>query len=70
MVHFSEGVVRSNLHQVAYAPGDQAVMDRYSIAYFARPKDNHVLEGLAGAAKKGQEIKGQQEMKVKDWVAT
>ena len=69
MVHFSEGVVRSNLHRVAYAPEEQAVMDRYSIAYFARPEDEVVLEGLAGARKKEEEeIKGQQKTRVKDWV--
>ncbi len=69
MVHFSEGVVRSNLHRVAYAPGEQALMDRYSIAYFARPEDEVVLEGLgsAGRIEGGDQI--QQGVKVKDWVA-
>ena len=69
MVHFSEGVLRSNLHRVAYAPGEQALMDRYSIAYFARPEDEVVLEGLgsAGRIERGDHI--QQGVKVKDWVA-
>lgn len=69
MVHFSEGVVRSNLHRVAYAPGEQAVMDRYSIAYFARPEDDVVLEGLGSVGKNDEVGKGQQRVKVKDWVA-
>lgn len=55
MVHFLEGVVRSNLHRVAYAPGEQAFMDRFCIAYFAGPEDEVVLESLAYAGKKGEE---------------
>ena len=61
MVHLSGGVIRSNLHRLANAPGEQAVIDRYSIAYFARLEDDVVLEG--------QQVQGQQKMKVKDWVA-
>lgn len=69
MVHFTGGVVRSNLHRVTYAPGKQALMDRYSIAYFSRPEDDVVLEGLGSVGANGQGGKGQQRMTAKEWVA-
>lgn len=53
IVEFSEGVVRSKLHRVGYAPGEQALTDRYSIAYFARPEDNVIMEGLGDVRKEG-----------------
>lgn len=58
MVKFSDGIGRSNLHRVAYAPGEQAMCDRYSLAYFSRPEDDIVMEPLVAAdetRKKGGE---------------
>jgi isopenicillin N synthase-like dioxygenase len=49
MVKFSNGLLRSNLHRVTYAPGDQAALDRYSLAYFARPEDQVILKRLEGS---------------------
>lgn len=46
MVEFSEGTVRSSLHRVNYAPGKQAFVDRYSVAYFARPEDKIMMKAL------------------------
>lgn len=55
MVHFSGGVIRSNLHRVGYAPGLQGLLDRYSIAYFARPEDEVVMEGLRMKGEESQQ---------------
>lgn len=49
MVKFSDGIVRSNLHRVAYALGEQAMCDRYSLIYFSRPEDDVVIEPLVTA---------------------
>ena len=69
MVHFSGGSMRSSLHRVAYAPGEQAWVDRYSIAYFARPEDEVMLEDLRGEGDYDRGDQTQQKPKVKDWVA-
>ena len=70
MVEFSEGVVRSNLHGVGHAPGEQALMDRYSIAYFARPEDEVVMEGLGDVGKGGGQKMGKgQRLTASEWVA-
>ena len=46
MVHFSGGVLRSNMHRVTYAPGEQAQFDRYSIAYLVRPQPGVTMQNL------------------------
>lgn len=46
MVKFTNGIIRSNLHRVASAPGEQAVHDRYSLAYFSRPLDSVLMKAL------------------------
>ena len=38
MVQWSAGVLRSNLHRVTYAPGEQAGTPRYSVACLTRPE--------------------------------
>lgn len=38
MVEWSGGVLRSNLHRVFFAPGEQATHERYSLAYAIRPE--------------------------------
>lgn len=44
MAQFSGGVIRSNLHSVTAPPGEQALFDRYSAAYFLRPEDDVVMK--------------------------
>ncbi|TFK86937.1 Clavaminate synthase-like protein [Polyporus arcularius HHB13444] len=44
---FSGGVLRSNLHRVMPPPGEQSRYERYSVAFFTRPKDTVVLRPLA-----------------------
>lgn len=46
MRRFTGDRVRSSLHRVAYAPGDQATHDRYSVAYFSRPLNSVEVKPL------------------------
>jgi isopenicillin N synthase-like dioxygenase len=46
---FTNNVLRSNIHRVTYAPGEQATLTRYSLAYFARPENAAKLERLEGS---------------------
>lgn len=46
LAKFTNGLLRSNLHRVTYAPGAQAELVRYSVAYFIRPEDDVVLKRL------------------------
>jgi len=46
MVEWSGGLLRSDLHRVTYAPGQQAESVRYSIAYLVRPQRNVVMRPL------------------------
>lgn len=74
MVKLTNGIIRSNLHRVAYAPGEQAVFDRYSLAYFSRPLDNVLMKALSGGNHKSlsDEHSNEQENGIytmKEWVA-
>ncbi|KAI0756397.1 Clavaminate synthase-like protein [Daedaleopsis nitida] len=44
---FSGGILRSNMHRVMPPPGHQSRYERYSVAFFTRPKDSAVLRPLA-----------------------
>jgi isopenicillin N synthase-like dioxygenase len=46
MVKFSGGRLRSNLHRVTAIPGEQGMVERYSVAYFMRPEDNVLMQSL------------------------
>lgn len=46
LVKLTNGIIRSPLHRVTYAPGAQATFDRYSLAYFSRPEDDVKMETL------------------------
>lgn len=48
LVKFTNGLLRSNIHRVTYAPGAQAELVRYSLGYFVRPEDDVVLKRLDG----------------------
>ena len=37
MVEWSGGIIRSNMHRVTFAPGEQANYSRYSVGFFVRP---------------------------------
>jgi isopenicillin N synthase-like dioxygenase len=49
MVKFTNGLLKSPMHRVTYAPGDQSRLTRYSLAYFVRPEDTCVMKDLKGA---------------------
>ena len=46
MVHWTNGLLRSNFHRVTYAPGAQAELDRFSVAYLARPEHKVIMHPL------------------------
>lgn len=49
MAKFTNGLLRSPMHRVTYAPGDQSKLTRYSLAYFVRPEDTCVMKRLEGS---------------------
>ncbi|KAF1954282.1 putative oxidoreductase [Byssothecium circinans] len=49
MVKFTNGLFKSPLHRVTYAPGAQAKMTRYSLAYFTRPEDECIMKRVDGS---------------------
>lgn len=74
MVKFTSGTIRSNLHRVAYAPGEQAIYDRYSLAYFSRPLDNVQMKALSAVENKSPNDEHANEPEngiytMKEWVA-
>ena len=48
MVEWSAGILRSNMHRVTFAPGEQGKVPRYSHAYLLRPDGNAPMKRLAG----------------------
>lgn len=49
MVHFSAGILRSNIHRVVNPPGGQRNSKRVSVVYFNRPEDHVILKVLDGS---------------------
>ncbi|KAI0368888.1 Clavaminate synthase-like protein [Pilatotrama ljubarskyi] len=49
---FSGGILRSNLHRLMPPPGQQSRYERYSVAFFTRPKNAVVLRPLAEQSRK------------------
>jgi isopenicillin N synthase-like dioxygenase len=48
MVEWSAGILRSNMHRVTFAPGEQGKVTRYSLAYLVRPDGNAPMKRLSG----------------------
>lgn len=48
LVEWTGGILRSSLHRVTFAPGDQGQCWRYSIAYLIRPENNFSMKRLVG----------------------
>ncbi|MCJ1471416.1 hypothetical protein MMC13_000055 [Lambiella insularis] len=70
LVKLTNGAIRSNLHRVTYAPGDQAVCDRYALAYFTRPEDDVKMERLcSGGGTWMGDDEEETTFTVKEWVA-
>lgn len=69
MVEWTAGILRSNLHRVTYAPGEQADIPRYSVAYLVRPEPSVSMKRLGGgevipALREGEE---DVEMDAREW---
>ncbi|CAD6447257.1 d64a0d03-433d-47bd-872e-8aec2a73f6e8 [Sclerotinia trifoliorum] len=47
MVEWTGGILRSAMHRVISAPGDQAITTRYVVGYFARPAGDSLMKRLA-----------------------
>ena len=67
LVKFTNGLLRSCLHRVTFAPGEQAVLTRYSVAYFERPGDEVLLRGLEGSDVLPPMLKGEV-LSSKEWI--
>jgi isopenicillin N synthase-like dioxygenase len=55
MVKFSKGRLRSNIHRVVAAPGEQGKVTRYSLVYFCRPGDDVLLRSFVEGGEDGEE---------------
>lgn len=65
LVKFSGGQLRSNLHRVVRAPGEQSRLPRMSLVYFSRPEDDVVLRDLT----KGEDgANGEEAVTAKEWI--
>ncbi|KAI0812858.1 Clavaminate synthase-like protein [Xylaria sp. FL0064] len=46
MTQWTGGILRSNMHRVVYAPGAQRFVDKYTVAYLARPERDASMKRL------------------------
>ncbi|KAL9122942.1 MAG: hypothetical protein Q9187_000497 [Circinaria calcarea] len=69
MVEWTAGILRSNLHRVTYAPGEQANTPRYSVAYLVRPEASVSMKrlGVGGVIPALQEGEEDVDMDVTEW---
>ena len=58
MVQWSGGRLRSNVHRIRYAPGEQQHVDRYSLAFLVRPEKNASMKAML------------EPVGLQDWMAT
>ncbi|KAF2870130.1 putative oxidoreductase [Massariosphaeria phaeospora] len=72
MEKFSNGLLKSPMHRVTYAPGEQSKMTRYSLAYFTRPEDACLMKRLEGSKLIPQLDDGEEEGDITagEWVRT
>jgi isopenicillin N synthase-like dioxygenase len=50
MVQWTEGLLRSNVHRISFAPELQRFADRYSLAILIRPEREASMRGLTGSS--------------------
>lgn len=55
MVQWTGGLLRSNVHRVSYAPGEQRFSDRYSLAILVRPERDASMRKLVGPGEDGED---------------
>ncbi|WWD18255.1 hypothetical protein CI109_102705 [Kwoniella shandongensis] len=70
LVKFTAGLLRSNIHRVVPAPGQQAELVRNSLVFFSRPEDSVVLRRLKGGLIDAQPVSEQveEEMTADEWI--
>ena len=71
MVKLTSGLLKSNIHRVAPAPGPQASLPRYSLVYFAHPNDHVPLRpvhgGFVDSVPPGKTDDGLEQVTASDW---
>lgn len=70
MVEWSGDILRSNMHRVTFAPGEQGSVPRFSLAYLVRPFGDASMRRLAGRGCLIPEVKEGEEdnvMNARDW---
>ncbi|KAL8744952.1 MAG: hypothetical protein Q9190_002859 [Brigantiaea leucoxantha] len=69
MVQWSGGILRSNMHRVATAPGAQVDVDRFSVAYLVRPALETSMRRLASRSVTSREENAEEteDICAKDW---
>jgi isopenicillin N synthase-like dioxygenase len=55
MVQWSGGLLRSNVHRINFAPGQQRFADRYSLAILVRPERDASMRRLVGEGEDGED---------------
>ena len=70
MVEWSAGILRSNMHRVTFAPGEQGKVDRYSLAYLVRAVGDASMRRLSGRGSLIPELnvgEEENELNAKEW---
>ncbi|KLT43940.1 Clavaminate synthase-like protein [Cutaneotrichosporon oleaginosum] len=68
MVTFTAGILRSNIHRVVPAPGEQASLPRTSLVFFTRPEDDVIMRRLKGGIIDAQPAtEAGEEMTAQEW---
>ncbi|KAI8950466.1 Clavaminate synthase-like protein [Xylaria longipes] len=53
MTQWTGGILRSSMHRVTHAPGSQRFVDKYTVAYLARPERNASMKRLLNTHEAG-----------------
>ncbi|CAI7646587.1 unnamed protein product [Penicillium glandicola] len=70
LLEWTGGVLRSALHRVSTAPGEQALVSRQSVAYLVRPKNSASMQTLKGEfIPPVEENEGDETRSVNEWAA-
>jgi isopenicillin N synthase-like dioxygenase len=55
MVQWTGGLLRSNVHRINHSPGQQRLVDRYSLALLIRPERDASMRRLVGEGDEGED---------------
>ena len=58
MVQWTGGLLRSNCHRINFAPGEQRLIDRYSLAILVRPERDASMRRMVGDSKNDESNEG------------